>query len=97
MDLNGPALAPPAGITSNLDNPPNNNALAIGVFSTCAAIATICFLMRAYARIFLLKKVQIEEGEILFQSLEEVKLTMAFDYRTDIMRICLSALLLAID
>ncbi|KAI8964848.1 hypothetical protein F5Y11DRAFT_345047 [Daldinia sp. FL1419] len=33
MDLNGPALKPPPGVTSNLDNPPENNQLAwVGFF-----------------------------------------------------------------
>ncbi|OQE34878.1 hypothetical protein PENCOP_c015G07554 [Penicillium coprophilum] len=62
MDLNGPALAPPEGVIPNLDNPPNNNGLAIGVLSACTAIATVCLFIRAYARIWLLRKVQIEEG-----------------------------------
>ncbi|CAI7633259.1 unnamed protein product [Penicillium glandicola] len=62
MDLDGPALAPPAGVTSNFDNPPNNNPLSIGVLSACAAVSTICIFIRAYARVWLLKKVQIEEG-----------------------------------
>ncbi|OQE07488.1 hypothetical protein PENVUL_c013G07687 [Penicillium vulpinum] len=62
MDLNGPALAPPDGVTPNFDNPPNNNALAIGVLSACAAVSTICLFIRAYGRIWLLRKVQIEEA-----------------------------------
>lgn len=61
MDPNGPALAPPPGVVPNFDNPPNNNPLAIGVLSACAAVATICLFLRAYARVLLLRKVQIEE------------------------------------
>ncbi|KAJ5960047.1 uncharacterized protein N7479_007197 [Penicillium vulpinum] len=67
MDLNGPALAPPDGVTPNFDNPPNNNALAIGVLSACAAVSTICLFIRAYGRIWLLRKVQIEEGYFVHQ------------------------------
>ncbi|KAL2865304.1 uncharacterized protein BJX67DRAFT_383045 [Aspergillus lucknowensis] len=61
MDLDGPALAPPAGVIPQLDNPPNENGLAIGVLSACAAFATACFFMRGYARVFLLRKFQVEE------------------------------------
>ncbi|RYP79655.1 hypothetical protein DL770_006575 [Monosporascus sp. CRB-9-2] len=64
MNLNDPALDPPADrpdIIPNFDNPPNNNPLAWGVLSTCAAVATICVLLRFYGRVFLLRKVQMEE------------------------------------
>lgn len=62
MDPNGPALAPPPGVVPNFDNPPNNNPLAIGVITACAAVSTLCLVLRGYTRVFLLKKVQIEEG-----------------------------------
>ncbi|KAJ6031691.1 hypothetical protein N7540_002423 [Penicillium herquei] len=65
MDLSGPALAPPAGVTSNFDNPPNNNPLAIGVFATCASVATICIFMKAYASLWIARKVQIEEVDVI--------------------------------
>ncbi|KAI1401769.1 hypothetical protein F4819DRAFT_313527 [Hypoxylon fuscum] len=63
--LNGAALAPPAGITSNFDNPPNNNGLAHGVIAACVAVATICILIRAYARLVLFKGVKLEDYMIL--------------------------------
>ncbi|PGG99347.1 hypothetical protein AJ80_09385 [Polytolypa hystricis UAMH7299] len=62
MDLDGPALAPPEGVTSNFDNPDNQNELALGVLVTCVAIATFSFLLRAYGRIYLLRRFQIEEA-----------------------------------
>jgi hypothetical protein len=62
MDLDGPALAPPEGVTPNFDNPDNQNALARGVLATCAAIATICLLLRIYGRFYLLRKVSAEDG-----------------------------------
>ncbi|KAL2843707.1 hypothetical protein BJY01DRAFT_248482 [Aspergillus pseudoustus] len=61
MDLDGPALAPPEGVIPQLDNPPNNNGLAIAVLSVCAVFATVCCFMRGYARLVLLRKFQIEE------------------------------------
>lgn len=62
MDLNAPALPPPDGITPNFDNPPNANDLAWGVLMACAAISTICVILRFYGRVFLLRKVQAEES-----------------------------------
>ncbi|KAE8342431.1 hypothetical protein BDV24DRAFT_150357 [Aspergillus arachidicola] len=61
MDLDGPAHPPPDGVTPNFDNPTNRNALAIGVLAACVAVTTICFLMRIYARVYLLRKIQLEE------------------------------------
>ncbi|PNP85076.1 hypothetical protein FNYG_01601 [Fusarium nygamai] len=61
IDLDGPALAPPKGEVSNLNDPPNQNGLAYTVLIICAVITTICFLLRAYGRVYLLKKFQTEE------------------------------------
>lgn len=61
--LNGPAMAPPPGETSNFSNPPNENPLAIGVLVTMIVISTVCVLVRLYARVYLLRKVQAEESE----------------------------------
>lgn len=61
--LNGPAMAPPPGETSDFTNPPNENPLAIGVLVTMIVISTLCVLVRLYARVYLLRKVQVEESE----------------------------------
>lgn len=61
--LNGPAMAPPPGETSNFSNPPNENPMAIGVLVTMIVISTICVLVRLYARCYLLRKIQAEESE----------------------------------
>ncbi|KAF3077642.1 hypothetical protein CFAM422_000185 [Trichoderma lentiforme] len=61
MDLNGPAIPAPPGETSILDNPPNNNGLALGVQVFTCAVATLCFLLRIYGRVLLAKKFQTEE------------------------------------
>jgi hypothetical protein len=61
--LNGPAMAPPKGEVSEFDNPPNENPLAIGVLVTMIVISTFCVLVRLYARVYLLRKVQVEESE----------------------------------
>lgn len=62
LDLNLPAGLPPDGVTPNFENPPNNNALAWGVLLLCQVISTICLVLRGYARVFLLRKFNAEEG-----------------------------------
>ncbi|KAI1207046.1 uncharacterized protein F4807DRAFT_212163 [Annulohypoxylon truncatum] len=64
--LNGPALAPPAGVTPNFDNPPNSNGLAYGVIAACVSVATICLLIRGYARLFLFRQLKPEDYMIVF-------------------------------
>lgn len=56
-------MAPPPGETSDFTNPPNENPLAIGVLVTMIVISTFCVLVRLYARVYLLRKVQAEESE----------------------------------
>ncbi|KAI1372416.1 hypothetical protein F4677DRAFT_449534 [Hypoxylon crocopeplum] len=59
--LDGPALAPPEGVTAQFDNPPNNNGLAHGVIAACVTVATLCLIIRGYARLVLFKKLKPED------------------------------------
>ncbi|PTB78499.1 hypothetical protein M440DRAFT_1329145 [Trichoderma longibrachiatum ATCC 18648] len=59
--LQGPAMPPPPGEVSNLDNPPNSNHLALGVQVGTFVITTIFFLLRMYGRVVMLRKFQAEE------------------------------------
>ncbi|PTB69582.1 hypothetical protein BBK36DRAFT_1138006 [Trichoderma citrinoviride] len=59
--LQGPAIPPPAGEVSNLDNPPNGNHLALGVQVGTCVITSIFFFLRMYGRIVMLRKFQAEE------------------------------------
>ncbi|RYP20875.1 hypothetical protein DL767_009381 [Monosporascus sp. MG133] len=59
--LEMPAMAAPDGITPNFDNPPNQNGLAVAVLTLCLVVSTICVCLRVYARIYLLRKFQVEE------------------------------------
>ncbi|KAK1254816.1 hypothetical protein MKX08_008811 [Trichoderma sp. CBMAI-0020] len=61
MDLNGPAIPAPPGEVSILDNPPNSNGLALGVQIFTCVVATLCFALRIYGRVLLVKKFQAEE------------------------------------
>lgn len=65
LDLDGPALAPPDGVTPNFDRVENQNELAIFVLTLCAVVATLCLFLRAYARAWLLRKVGLEEALIV--------------------------------
>lgn len=61
IDLNGPLLPAPDGVTAQLDNPPNDNGLALGVLITCVAIPTISVIIRIFQRIIMPRKLQIED------------------------------------
>lgn len=92
LDLDGPALAPPDGVTPDFSRPENKNGLAIFVLTLCAAVATICLLLRAYARVYLLRKVGLEEG---MSASMEYESTLADLYPVssfDCLRICSSCL-----
>lgn len=58
---NGPALAPPAGVTPNFKNPPNRNGEALAVVTLCLVCSTVVALGRAYSRIFISKKVELQD------------------------------------
>lgn len=46
----------------NFANPPNNNGLAHAAIAVCVVTAVLCFLIRIYARVIRLRKVEIEDG-----------------------------------
>ncbi|KAI0427501.1 hypothetical protein F5Y09DRAFT_316026 [Xylaria sp. FL1042] len=64
-DLNGPAASPPPGVTQNLDNPPNENDVVIGVTSLFLLLVGVFVLIHVYARVFFLKKVRFEDYLII--------------------------------
>lgn len=59
--LNGPARAPPPGVVPNFDNPPNRTPEAIAVIVVCLFFSTAAVLGRIYSRVFILKKVRLED------------------------------------
>jgi hypothetical protein len=65
--LDGPALTPPNGIIPNFDNPPNGsqNRMSAAVISVCLAVMIIVVAIRAYVKIFCVKKFHIEDREYL--------------------------------
>ncbi|KAH9885698.1 hypothetical protein F4778DRAFT_500096 [Xylariomycetidae sp. FL2044] len=61
MVLNGPALEPPPGVTSNLEHPPNRNDLAQITNALCLTATCLVALLRVYAKVFCIKKVHMED------------------------------------
>ncbi|KAI0023351.1 hypothetical protein F4780DRAFT_729424 [Xylariomycetidae sp. FL0641] len=59
--LNGPALAPPQGVIPNFENPPNRDAAAQAVNCLGLVISSAVLLLRAYARLCCMKRIQIED------------------------------------
>lgn len=62
--LNGPALAPPNGLTPNFDHPPNDNPVALAAMTICLIVATIAAVLRIYSRVIVLKRVFLEDCKI---------------------------------
>lgn len=56
---------PYEGYIAQLDNPPNNNGLAHAAIAVCTTFVILCFVIRIYARVFRLRKVEIEDGLML--------------------------------
>ncbi|MCJ1396407.1 hypothetical protein MMC18_009297 [Xylographa bjoerkii] len=50
-----PVAPPPPGITANLDNPPNMQALNITIVAICLSITTPILYMRLYTKFFITK------------------------------------------
>ncbi|KAI1283540.1 hypothetical protein F5Y07DRAFT_349931 [Xylaria sp. FL0933] len=50
LDLDGPVIPPPPGVVSNLDNPPNKNAMVQALTSFFLAISLIFITIRVYAK-----------------------------------------------
>ncbi|KAI0592889.1 hypothetical protein F4775DRAFT_587216 [Biscogniauxia sp. FL1348] len=59
--LNLPFMQPPPNQVANFNDPPNCNDIATLGITLCSAVATICYLMRAYTRIFCVKKARCED------------------------------------
>ncbi|KAI8944503.1 hypothetical protein F4801DRAFT_571488 [Xylaria longipes] len=59
--VNSSALPAPDGVIPNFDNPPNKNALGIGVVILCLSLATVCAGLRAFSKLVCVKKVEIED------------------------------------
>ncbi|KAI0184730.1 hypothetical protein EV127DRAFT_374213 [Xylaria flabelliformis] len=60
--LNGPALAPPRiDIVPNFEHPPNANLFARAITTIALVLVTIVIVLRAYAKIFIVGKLQLQD------------------------------------
>ncbi|KAJ8129492.1 hypothetical protein O1611_g4138 [Lasiodiplodia mahajangana] len=65
--LNGPALAPPtADIVPNFEHPPNINPFARVITAIALVLVTIAVGLRAYAKVFIVKKVRLQDSSLDF-------------------------------
>lgn len=58
---NSPGLPPPDGVVPDFENPSNRNGEAIALAVVCLFLATTAFLSRAYSRVFIIKKVEMQD------------------------------------
>ncbi|CAJ2512966.1 Uu.00g010850.m01.CDS01 [Anthostomella pinea] len=65
IDLSGPALAPPAGVTPNFDNPPNSDGTAQVALILMMIISTLCIILQGYSNVYLTRKLHTEDVLIL--------------------------------
>lgn len=63
--INGPALAPPDGVTPNDQDPPNLNIVAEIITPILVAVVAILVLLRFCSRVVVQKSVHIEDGKLL--------------------------------
>ncbi len=63
--LNGPALPPPPGVVPNFDNPGRWNYWGILTNVLCLTITLAVIGLRAYVKIFCVKKPRIEDCKYL--------------------------------
>ncbi|KAF2726556.1 hypothetical protein EJ04DRAFT_582595 [Polyplosphaeria fusca] len=58
----GPALQPPPGVRPNFTDPPNQNAMGLGVLILCTSIVVLLVTIQLYTRIFYRRKFAIVDG-----------------------------------
>ncbi|KAI1342769.1 hypothetical protein F5Y15DRAFT_412451 [Xylariaceae sp. FL0016] len=80
-----PALAPPSNTVPNYVDPPHNNKLVLGVIGACVGLATIFCGIRAYSKIFCIRRLILEDylaligyGFIVAASIQLALMTQGF-------------------
>lgn len=59
--LKRPSSKPPAGVQSNLDNPPNRNDEALALAIICIILVAVSVSLRLYSRVVIVKRLRIED------------------------------------
>lgn len=55
-------MAAPQGVSPNFEHPENNNDIARVSFAIMLVVSTLCVLLRVYGRVYLLKRMLVEDG-----------------------------------
>lgn len=71
--LNSPAMNPPDGIEPNFENPFNRNRPSLALMIVGMTLTSFCIAIRAYTRIFCLKKVRLEDCVYYEHSVDRCK------------------------
>ena len=71
--LDGPALAPPPGVTPNFVNPPSFFTFSVVVVTLCLLFSTLAICMRMYTKLYIIRRVVLEDCK-----LNRVSLTFLF-------------------
>ena len=61
--LNGPALAPPAGVIPNFQNPDNLNNFVIPTITLCLTFTTVAVGIRMYTKAFIIRNTALDDCE----------------------------------
>lgn len=61
-DLSMPAMAAPEGVSPNFEHPEDQNELAWITLTLMMVVSTLCVILRVYGRVYLPKKIVIEDG-----------------------------------
>ncbi|KAF2868356.1 hypothetical protein BDV95DRAFT_621399 [Massariosphaeria phaeospora] len=83
--LKGPSSKAPPGVVQNLDNPSNRNGQALAVAIVCIALSAGATIARLYSRLFITKKLRIEDYLGLGAFLPFIGVAWCFfDYRQNV-------------
>lgn len=61
-NLSMPAMAAPEGVSPNFEHPEDQNELAWITLTLMMVVSTLCVILRVYGRVYLPKKIVIEDG-----------------------------------
>ena len=61
--LDEPAIDPPPGVTSSLDNPPNIDTVCYLTFSLCVGFASLAVAIRMYTKHFIIHSITYDDCE----------------------------------
>lgn len=61
-NLSMPAMAAPQGVSPNFEHPGDQNGIAWITLTLMMVVSTLCVVLRVYGRVYLPKRIVIEDG-----------------------------------